>query len=70
MELKIKNILLLLDSLSFHWNQDFQTTNIEKSVKIHKKQIPRGTTSIAQTLYTYFNHALKYFAKNLISEKY
>ncbi len=57
------NILLLLDSLSSHWNQNFPITNANKNVKIHKKRIPKGTTSLDQPCDQFFNHELKYFTK-------
>jgi hypothetical protein len=42
------NIFLLLDSLSSHWNQNFPITNANKNVNVHKKRIPKGTTSLDQ----------------------
>ncbi len=64
------NILLQLDSLTSHWNKDFSTVNQAESVKIHKRMIPKGTTSFAQPLDKYFNHEFKFFVKNSVKELY
>jgi hypothetical protein len=57
------NILLLLDSLFSHWNQNFPITNANKNVKIHKKKIPKGTTYLDEPCDQFFNHELKYVTK-------
>jgi len=58
-----QNILLLLDSYTAHWNKNFDSSYDNYKFIIDKKKIPKGTTSIAQPLDTYFNHELKFFVR-------
>ncbi len=56
-------VLLLLDSYTAHWNKNFDSSYDNCKFIIDKKKIPKGTTSIAQPLDTYFNHELKFFVR-------
>ncbi len=57
------NLLLLLDSYSAHWNENFVNSYNKYKINIERRKIPPGTTAEAQALDKYFNHDLKFFVK-------